>query len=87
MSNKNNCNYGLEHEQSKYKGGQSSYWMQEPALVFSELQLKGGYCVLDLGCGKGDYSIQASAIVGDSGVVYALDKEKEVIDELKEKAA
>ena len=87
MSIKNNCNYRQSYDQSKCKCSQSSYWMQEPELVFSELTLKRGDCFFDLGCGPGDYSIQASAIIGDSGVVYALDKEKEFIDELKEKAA
>ena len=87
MSNKNNCNYGQSYDQGKCKHSKSSYWMQEPELVFSELTLKSGDCFFDLGCGPGDYSFQASAIVGDSGVVYALDREKELIDELKEKAA
>jgi ubiquinone/menaquinone biosynthesis C-methylase UbiE len=42
---------------------------------------------LDLGCGPGDYSLQASSAVGETGVVYALDREGEMVDVLKKKTA
>jgi ubiquinone/menaquinone biosynthesis C-methylase UbiE len=61
--------------------------MHDPELVFSELKLKEGDFFLDAGCGAGDYAIQASTIVGESGVVYALDIWEGVIDSLVEKAA
>ena len=60
--------------------------MHDPKLIFSELKLKEGDSFLDLGCGTGDYAIHASEIVGNSGVVYALDKWKKLIDNLQEKA-
>lgn len=66
--------------------GRSSFWMHDPELVFSSLCLKEGDSFLDMGCGPGDYSIRASEIVGDSGIVYALDRWEDVIDELAEKA-
>lgn len=66
--------------------GRSSFWMQHPELVFDALGLNEGDSFLDLGCGPGDYAIRASEIVGDSGVVYALDRWQDVIDDLAEKA-
>jgi ubiquinone/menaquinone biosynthesis C-methylase UbiE len=60
--------------------------MHDPELVFGALALKEGDSFLDMGCGPGDYSIRASEIVGDSGIVYALDRWQDVIDDLAEKA-
>jgi tRNA-Thr(GGU) m(6)t(6)A37 methyltransferase TsaA len=60
--------------------------MQNPEMVFDALALNEGDTILDMGCGPGDYAIRASEIVGDSGVVYALDRWQDVIEELAEKA-
>jgi ubiquinone/menaquinone biosynthesis C-methylase UbiE len=60
--------------------------MHDPELVFNALDLKKGDVFLDLGCGPGDYAIEASRIVGNSGFVYALDKWPYLICGLKEKA-
>ena len=62
--------------------GPSSYWMHDPAVVFNELNLKEGDFFLDLGCGSGDYSLQAAKIIGQSGSVYALDKWQYLVDRL-----
>jgi len=40
---------------------------------------------LDFGCGYGTYTIPAARIVGEQGRVYALDKDKEALDELMQK--
>jgi ubiquinone/menaquinone biosynthesis C-methylase UbiE len=42
--------------------------------------------VLDFGCRVGHYSIPAALTVGPSGMVYALDKHQEPLDELVRKA-
>jgi ubiquinone/menaquinone biosynthesis C-methylase UbiE len=42
--------------------------------------------VLDFGCGSGMYTIQAARIVGEEGRVYALDKDREALGELIQKA-
>jgi ubiquinone/menaquinone biosynthesis C-methylase UbiE len=73
---------GIEHQ----KQGISSFDMQDSKLVFHELKLNSGEIFLDLGCGAGDYAIQAAKIVENTGTVYALDQWKEVIDALSEKA-
>lgn len=76
MKNKHNCNH---------KEAPTSYHMQNPEVVFKELGLNQGNTFLDIGCGAGDYAIHASKIVGNSGKVYALDKQEESIYTLKEK--
>lgn len=52
-------------------------------MVFRELGLKTGDVLLDLGCGLGKYSLHAAGQVGESGVVYALDKSESLIANLK----
>jgi len=42
--------------------------------------------VLDFGCGRGTYTISASQIVGNAGIVYALDQDRDKIDELRAKS-
>lgn len=70
----------------KQKNGISSYNRFDVNHVFEKLDLKDGNTFLDLGCGAGDYSIKASQIVGDSGMIYALDQWKEIEDRLNNKA-
>jgi ubiquinone/menaquinone biosynthesis C-methylase UbiE len=48
--------------------------------------IRKGQTVLDFGCGYGAYTIPAAKIVGALGKVYALDKDKEALDELMQKA-
>jgi ubiquinone/menaquinone biosynthesis C-methylase UbiE len=48
--------------------------------------IKRDKTVLDFGCGSGTYTIPAAKIVGEKGKVYALDKDKKVLDELMQKA-
>lgn len=82
---KKECNHGPDHGDNKRKCGRGSFWMHDPDLIFNELKLKTGDFFLDMGCGPGDYSIWASKIVGNSGIVYALEKWQDLIDDLTEK--
>ena len=45
--------------------------------------VKEGRRVLDFGCHKGNYAIPAAKIVGDVGTVYALDKDKALLRQLR----
>ncbi len=60
--------------------------MHDPELIFNELDLKIGDVFLDIGCGPGDYSIHAAEKVGEAGLVYATDINKELIGNLTKKA-
>jgi len=63
----------------------TSFWMHDPAWVFDELKLGEGDTFADLGCGVGEYTLQAANIVEPSGVVYALDQQPALIEELRMK--
>jgi ubiquinone/menaquinone biosynthesis C-methylase UbiE len=54
--------------------------------VLERIGIRRGQTVLDFGCGYGTYTIPAAKIVGAQGRVYALDKDKEALDELMQKA-
>ena len=54
--------------------------------VLERIGISRGQTVLDFGCGSGTYTIPAAKIVGEQGRVYALDKDKEALDELMQKA-
>jgi ubiquinone/menaquinone biosynthesis C-methylase UbiE len=62
-------------------------WEREGGVKFLEkIGIKRGQKVLDFGARVGHYSIPAAFVVGKSGMVYALDKEKRELDELRLKA-
>lgn len=71
---------------NSHRRGASSFWMHDPELIFKELNLKCGDIFLDIGCGTGDYSINAAEKVGKTGLVYATDIQKELIDDLTRNA-
>ena len=54
--------------------------------VLRKIGVKKGQRVLDFGCGSGNHTIPAARVVGKEGRVYALDKDKEVLDGLMQKA-
>jgi ubiquinone/menaquinone biosynthesis C-methylase UbiE len=86
MNNEYQCNHGRGHCKHGHRGGSSSFWRHDPEVVFKVLALKEGDCFLDIGCGPGEYAIQAAKLVGSSGTVYALDKSESLITELNQRA-
>ena len=54
--------------------------------VLERIGIRKGQTVLDFGCGYGTYTISAAKIVGAQGRVYALDKDKEALNGLMQKA-
>jgi ubiquinone/menaquinone biosynthesis C-methylase UbiE len=60
--------------------------MHDIRKVFEEIDLEKGDIVLDLGCGPGDYTIESARIVGRNGLVYALDREEDLLCDLDERA-
>ncbi len=66
--------------------GPSSYRIQDAEALFAALQLDTNEVVVDMGCGRGEYSLKAAEIVGPGGQVYALDRWPTYIDSLKKQA-
>jgi ubiquinone/menaquinone biosynthesis C-methylase UbiE len=56
-----------------YGTGKSSFDLVDSARLFEELHLEPGSVFADLGCGRGEYAVQAALRVGEQGTVYAVD--------------
>ena len=62
-------------------------WEKEGGVRFlKEIGLRSGQRVLDFGCRVGHYTIPAAKVVGDEGMVLAIDKEQHALNELEQKA-
>lgn len=57
-----------------------------PAKNLAEIPLDQGMRVADIGAGSGMYALSASSMVGDNGVVYAIDVQKDLLTKLKSEA-
>ncbi len=60
---------------------------RNPKDELEQMGLRAGQVVLDYGCGAGSYTIPAAQIVGERGVVYAVDKHPLAIDMVENRAA
>ncbi len=63
--------------------GRSSFDLVDTKKAFRELGLRKGMVFLDLACGRGEYSLAASKIIGNTGSVYAIDLWEEGIADLR----
>ena len=71
-------------DQKNPKGaGKSSFGLINSETLSNALPVRTGSVVLDLACGKGIYSIFLSEIVGDTGLIYAIDLWEEGLQILK----
>ena len=62
-------------------------WLEKDGEQFlKKIGLKEGQTVLDFGCGDGHYTIPAARLLGKKGKVYALDKDKNALNELEKTA-
>ena len=69
-----------------YNHAERLLW-QDAGQVLSEIGIVPGVTMADIGCGDGFFSLPAAKMVGETGLIYALDESTEAIDSLKEKAA
>ena len=53
--------------------GGSSFQLVDFGKVVVELDLQKGVTLLDMACGTGEYAIGLSKIIGDEGLIYAVD--------------
>jgi len=62
-------------------------WEQSEALLtLKECGLSEGMNVLDFGCGVPHYSFPAAKVVGNGGLVYAVDKSNHILELVKSRA-
>jgi ubiquinone/menaquinone biosynthesis C-methylase UbiE len=65
---------------------QMEWWERESGSKFlKKIGLRSGQKILDFGCRIGHYTIPAARVVGSEGIVYAVDKESEALEELGRK--
>ena len=63
--------------------GGSSFQLIDAEKVLGKLHLKKGNTFLDLACGPGEYAIEFSKMVGEKGLIYAVDLWDENIIQLR----
>ncbi len=62
-------------------------WEEQEGVKFlRRIGLQPNQTVLDFGCRVGHYTIPAAKVVGNKGIVYAVDKEQQALNELEQKA-
>ena len=58
-------------------------WIEESSKKFlHDIDIRKGQKVLDFGCGSGNYTIPVARVVGEQGLVYALDEDERALDRL-----
>ena len=85
----------LGREIAHVMGHQAADWLErperedeeKPELLLKALKLKPGDAVADIGAGTGYYSWRMAKAVGESGLVYAVDIQQEMLDLLAKKMA
>lgn len=61
-------------------------WIQQKGLeLFQFFGMKKNQTVIDFGCGSGIYSLTAGKVVGDKGIVYAVDEEQKNLEKILDK--
>jgi len=78
----------IEGGEIRKDGGKGQGIGSEPNItrILERIGIGRGQTVLDFGCGCGTYTIPMARIVGRKGKVYALDKDKDALDHLMQKA-
>jgi len=66
--------------------GKSSERFLNKDLILKEINISPGQVILDAGCGNGYMSKEFSRLLHNSGKVYALDPDREALEELKKEA-
>jgi ubiquinone/menaquinone biosynthesis C-methylase UbiE len=82
MRKKVECMNSHHHHKHIHPGRPSSIFFS-PEQVLNKLEIREGHTLLDAGCGDGFISIAASKLVGESGLVFAIDQDEQSIEQLK----
>jgi ubiquinone/menaquinone biosynthesis C-methylase UbiE len=76
-----------EHKKNPPGAGKSSFELIDTEVLFRELRISHDMTFLDLGCGKGTYSIEVSKRMENHGLVHAIDLWEDGIAILRERIA
>jgi len=61
-------------------------WLNYKGKVFfKDIGMRKNQFILDFGCGRGNYTIPAALTVGKSGRIYAIDKNRDKLDYLRQR--
>ncbi len=60
-------------------------WFQNPGKIVGEY-IRPGDTVIDLGCGPGFFTMDMARMVEDSGMVYSVDLQTQMLEKVKKKA-
>jgi ubiquinone/menaquinone biosynthesis C-methylase UbiE len=79
--------YYMGREMAHFMSHRGAPWLERgtreqeerPDLLMKALELKPGMKVADIGCGSGYYSRRMAKVVGDKGLVYGVDIQKEML--------
>lgn len=74
-------------EQHEYDGRSQYPYRERTGYIFSELDLKPGDVVVDIGAGDGWWSELLAEQVGTSGVVHAAEVDESKVEQMKERFA
>src|SRR3954453_1328621 len=85
----------MGREIAQVMGHQAANWLERPEreqeerpdLAIPALKLKPGEAVADIGAGTGYYTRRLARTVGESGAVYAVEIQQEMLDLLTNKMA
>jgi SAM-dependent methyltransferase len=85
----------MGREIAQVMGHQAADWLERPeredeerpSLALPALNLRPGDSVADIGAGSGYYTRRLAKLVGEKGVVYAVDIQQEMLDLLTNKMA
>ena len=59
--------------------------LQPPKTVIKRSGIKEGTIVLEIGCGSGAFTIDAAKTIGDKGLLYAVDIQDVLLEQVKDK--
>jgi predicted methyltransferase len=74
-------------KQHACQGGGGYPYREKSQYVLKELDLKPGDVVVDVGAGDGWWSERMAPLVGDKGVIHALEVDQKKVDKMKEQYA
>lgn len=77
----------MSEGQEPHGAGRSSFEFVDFELVLQALSLTQSTVFLDLGCGRGNYTIPVAESIGPRGKVYGVDAWQEGLDDLGSRAA